>query len=85
MPVGEKEIRNRFGFHAGTPETIPQHEVVREAFISMAEFLDKKLPDGRAKSTAFTNLQVSAMWAHFGIAEQAPVSEPPLKNADPLF
>jgi hypothetical protein len=73
MPVGKDELVNRFGFHAGTPDTVPQHEVMREAYLAFAEFLDQKLPDGRAKSTTMTWLQQSSMWANFAICEQAPV------------
>ena len=74
MPLGKEEIQNRFGYHQGTGVTMPQHERVREAYIMFAEFLDEVLPDGRAKSTAFTNLQQSSMWANFGVAEQAPLA-----------
>lgn len=80
MSLGSEEINHRFGFHAGTSVTIPKHEQVREGFKSFAEFLDLVLPDGRAKSTAFTKLQESSMWANFGIAELAPLVE---KNASP--
>jgi hypothetical protein len=76
MPVGKEDIRNRFGFHRGTSITIPKHERVREAYIAFSEYLDEILPDGRAKSTSFTHLQQSSMWANFGIAELAPVVTP---------
>jgi hypothetical protein len=73
MSVGLNEIQNRFGYHKGTGTTMTQHERVREGYIALAEFLDALLPDGRAKSTAFTKLQESSMWANFGVAEQAPL------------
>jgi hypothetical protein len=76
MPVGSDEIRHRWGYHPGTSVTIPKHEQVREAYIAFAEFLDRVLPDGRAKSTCMTNLQQSSMWANYGIAELAPVEIP---------
>ena len=75
MAIGKEEIRNRWGYHPATPETAGQHEAVREAYIALAEYLDQILPDGRAKSTAFTKLQESSMWANFGVAEQAPVRQ----------
>lgn len=81
MPVGKDDIRNRFGYHAGTSRTAPKHEVIREAYIAFAEFLDDQLPDGRAKSTAFTNLQQSSMWSNFAIAETAPVVLSARENA----
>lgn len=74
--LGNEEINHRFGFHKGTGVTVPKHEQVREAFKIFAEHLDNLLPDGRAKSTAFTKLQESSMWANFGIAELAPVVNP---------
>jgi len=73
MPLGPDDIRRRFGYHKGTEVTIPLHERVREAYIILAEYLDGILPDGRAKSTAMTNLQQSSMWANFGVAELAPL------------
>lgn len=76
MPVGKEDILNRFGYHPGTGVTIPRHERVREAYIAFAEFLDDVLPDGRAKSTSFTNLQQSSMWANFAVAELAPLELP---------
>ena len=88
MPLGKTEIRNRWGFHPATPETAPQHEAVREAFVALAEFLDTLLPDGRAKSLVWTNLQNASMWANFCVAEQAPVEmdlpTPPKPAASPV-
>jgi hypothetical protein len=76
MPLGHDEIDNRFGLHPGGPTTIPMHNQTRREFISMANFLDKLLPDGRAKSLAFTALQEASMWSNFAIAELAPVVLP---------
>lgn len=77
MPVGKNEIRNRWGYHPPADQiAVQRHEQVREAYIAFAEFLDLILPDGRAKSSAFTKLQESSMWANFGIAELSPFVEP---------
>lgn len=76
MPIGREAILDRFGYHPATGLTAKQHEQVREAYIVFAEFLDDLLPDGRAKSTCFTNLQQSGMWANFAVAQQAPVVLP---------
>jgi predicted AlkP superfamily pyrophosphatase or phosphodiesterase len=81
MPLGQNEIRHRFGYHKGTPDTASKHEAVRQAYIAIGEFLDQTIPDGRAKSTAFTKLQESSMWANFGVAEQAPLV--PMTGDDP--
>lgn len=75
--LGAQEIEHRFGFHKATIEganaTIPLHRDTRLAFRQFAEFLDSILPQGRAKSVMFTELENASMWAHKAIAEQAPV------------
>jgi hypothetical protein len=83
MPLGKDEIEHRFGSHPATPITGRMHEQVRDAYVAFAEFLDRVLPDGRAKSTAFTNLQQSSMWANYGVAELAPVEWPKPVTAKP--
>jgi hypothetical protein len=71
------EIENRFGFHKATIEgdnaTLPKHRDTRVKFREFAEWLDQVLPDGRAKSVAFTELENASMWAHKSIAETAPL------------
>lgn len=77
--IGAQEIENRFGFHKGTIEgpnaTAPRHASLRVKFCEFAEMLDEVLPDGRAKSVAFTELENASMWCHKSIAEQAPVDK----------
>ncbi len=72
-----EEIEHRFGFHKATIEgpeaTLPRHRDVRILFREFAEKLDAYLPEGRAKSVAFTNLEDASMWSHKAIAELAPV------------
>ena len=75
--LGREEIEHRFGFHKATIEgenaTLPKHRDTRLKFREFAEWLDEVLPDGRAKSVAFTELENASMWAHKSIAETAPV------------
>ena len=75
--LSRDEIANRFGFHKGTIEgpnaTAPRHAALRHEFSNFATMLDAVLPDGRAKSVAFTELETASMWAHKAIAEQAPL------------
>lgn len=75
--MGKDEIEHRFGFHKATVEgdnaTLPKHRDTRLKFREFAEFLDSVLPEGRAKSVAFTELENASMWAHKAIAETAPV------------
>lgn len=78
MALGSEEIENRFGFHRGTVEgpyaTAPRHAILRKKFRELAEFLDETLPEGRAKSVSFTELETASMWCHKSVAEQAPLS-----------
>lgn len=71
------EIEHRFGFHKATVEgpnaTLPKHTETRLKFREFAEWLSENLPDGRAKSVAFTELENASMWSHKAIAEIAPV------------
>lgn len=73
------EIEHRFGFHKATIEgenaTLPKHRDVRVLFREFAEKIDSILPDGRAKSVAFTELENASMWSHKAIAELAPAIE----------
>ena len=76
MSFGAEEIEHRFGFHKATIEgenaTLPKHRDTRLKFREFAEWLDEVLPDGRAKSVAFTELENASMWSHKSIAELAP-------------
>lgn len=69
MTIGEREIRNRFGPHPETEEVAARKKLVSEMFIAIGDFFDKYLPDGRAKSTAFTKMQEAFQWANTGIEE----------------
>lgn len=79
MALGQEEIEHRFGFHKATTEgenaTLPVHRDMRLMFRDFAEYLDVILPEGRAKSVAFTELETVSMWSHKAIAETAPVVE----------
>lgn len=74
---GPDEIEDRFGFHRATIEgphaTVPQHADLRARFTQLANYLDDVLPDSRAKSVAFTELESASMWCHKAVAEQAPL------------
>lgn len=77
MMLGSEEIENRFGFHKGTVEgpdaTAPKHAGLRKRFVALAQELDEVVPDSRAKTVMFTELETAAMWAHKAIAEKAPL------------
>lgn len=74
MPLGNEDIVNRFGYHKATEKTGPIHQNIRGAFIELGKYLDKQLPDGRAKSMAFAELEAAAMWSNKAVAEQAPIT-----------
>lgn len=75
--LGKDAIADRFGFHKATVEgenaTLPVHRAIRIHFCEFAEIIDEILPDGRAKSVLFTELETASMWAHKAIAEKAPL------------
>ena len=75
--LGTQEIEHRFGFHKATIEgdnaTLPIHINTRLKFREFAEYMAETLPDGRAKSVFFTELETASMWAHKSIAELAPL------------
>lgn len=79
MALSKDEIEHRFGFHKATIEgenaTLPRHRNTRIAFKEFAEYMNAVLPDGRAKSVFFTELENASMWAHKSIAELAPALE----------
>lgn len=74
--INSADIDHRFGFHKATIEgdnaTLPKHRETRIKFKEFAEFLNEVLPNGRAKSVAFTELETASMWCHKAIAEEAP-------------
>lgn len=71
--INSEDINNRFGFHKGNTLTGPQHRAIRKKFKEFAEHLNEVLPEGRAKSVTFTELENCSMWANKSIAEQAPI------------
>lgn len=72
--IGKEEIDKRFGYHRGTSTTSPMHADLRKKFMELAVYLDVALPDGRAKSVMFTELENAAMWGNKAIAELAPLA-----------
>lgn len=76
MALTDDEIEHRFGFHKATIEgadaTLPRHSQLRRAYKAFAKELNEVLPDGRAKSVAFTELENASMWSHKAVAEKAP-------------
>ena len=71
-PASAADIDNRFDFHAATTaEKRGEHGSIREACKALAHDLDAKVPPGREKSLALTNLEQAMFWANAAIARQA--------------
>lgn len=74
---GPEELESRFGHHKATIEgpeaTLPQHQMLRDAFLDFANFLDSVLDKGREKSLVLTHLEEASMWSHKAIAKNAPL------------
>lgn len=77
--LSSEDIEHRFGHHKATIEgenaTMPLHADLRAFFKGVARSLDRRLPPGREKALAFTELETASMWAHKAIASQAPLEE----------
>jgi hypothetical protein len=73
-PLGlltEKEIKNRFTYHApkqGQPEKY--QDIRDEAFLLACNFL-VSCPDSRERALALTKLEEAVMWANAAIARRA--------------
>ena len=70
-------IDNDFGYHKGTAETIPLHEVVRTRFAALAHWAVDNTPPGRDQSLMLTALEDAAMRANKAIAMKAPLEQKP--------
>jgi len=63
-----KDLENRFSYHAPTTFKVGLHGVVREKLLLLAEELSEFLPDGREKSLFITKLEEAMFWANAAIA-----------------
>jgi hypothetical protein len=65
------DIEARFDYHPPlTDERKADHQEAREAFRTLAGFVDGALPDGREKALALTKLEEGLFWANAAIARQ---------------
>jgi hypothetical protein len=63
-----EEIRDRFTYHPLSDVGKAAEEGLSECFITLAEFVDQVVSDGREKALAFTALEKAKMWASTGVA-----------------
>lgn len=65
------DIENRFAYHKPKDEeTTKKHELIRAHCLTLAEDINKLVPEGREKSLAITKLEEVMMWANAGIARR---------------
>jgi hypothetical protein len=81
--MDRSEIIQRFGFHKGTPETIPLHADTRAGFIQLATFITLATAPSREQSLALTALQEAAMWTNCAIAMTAPLVDSMVDSVPP--
>jgi len=62
------DLRNRFEFHPGTPDTVPVYGAVRALCLALAGELDNLAPDCREKSLAITRLEEVMFWTNAAVA-----------------
>ena len=66
---GTPGLADRFKHHPPPDEaTAALHSAARGWFTALALAIDAKVPDGREKSLAFTNLEQSMFWTNAAIA-----------------
>jgi hypothetical protein len=63
------DIDNRFAFHPpDSEEKATAHTAVRMLCRNLAESLNERLPEGREKALAITNLEQAMFWANAALA-----------------
>lgn len=75
-PMSDDDLKNRFGYHAGNPHTIPKHEQIRELTFELAKKIRDICPPGRNLSLAITHLEDVRMRANAAIACDSDLADP---------
>lgn len=68
MNMDQKEIENRFTYHAPDEDKKIRFSHIRNTAKQLAYIIDNVCPEGREKSLAFTRLEESVMWANASVA-----------------
>lgn len=66
--MDEKDLDNRFTYHAPKRDQAMRYEVLRDAARNFAEQINDRCPDSCEKSLAITHLEEAVMWANASIA-----------------
>jgi hypothetical protein len=64
----EKDLENRFKYHAPDSDRAAFHEQVRGVCYNAALALDQLIPDGREKSLVITKLEEVMFWSNAALA-----------------
>lgn len=66
--ITDADLRDRFTYHAPTPETIPLFEEIRASGLTMARAVLNRTKPGREQSLAITKIEEAVMHANAALA-----------------
>ena len=66
--MDEKDLNNRFTYHAPQGNQADRYTEIRKRAKDLAEFLNGNVPEGREKSLAITKLEECVFWSNAAIA-----------------
>lgn len=70
--LSEEELNKRFSHHAPRNENVAaDHTDIRHHCLTLADFINTIVPEGREKALAMTKLEEAMMWANAGIARNS--------------
>ncbi len=67
----QKDLENRFTYHAPKPEQIDKYLKVRQMQLDFAIIINELCPESREKSLAITHLEEVGYWCNAGIARNS--------------
>jgi len=62
------DLKNRFTYHAPKGDQQPRYEFLRATALGLAVAISERVPAGRSRALALTNLEQAIFWANAGIA-----------------
>lgn len=67
--MDDHDLTNRFHYHPPATENVKvKHEDIRNSCLTLANFINEALPEGREKSLAITKLEEVMFWSNASIA-----------------
>lgn len=64
----QSKIDNNFRYHPPKEGQAETYQEIRDKAKELVMLINKKVPEGREKALAITNIEQSVMWANAGIA-----------------